>query len=126
MICAVARDKSAEKARLESKLFSDFATRPNLNTLAVLGSERHLFTDTLLLLLTGCQLPTFGAYKGATTQAQSTYHLWQGFFIAGISTPASRRKPATWTGIDRDYEVLRAEMHCLFRRLGIDTPPAAA
>ena len=36
------------------------------------------------LLLTGCQLPTFGAYKGATSQARSTYHLWQGFFIAGI------------------------------------------
>jgi len=36
------------------------------------------------LLLTGCQLPTFGAYKGSTTQAQSTFHLWQGFFIAGI------------------------------------------
>ncbi len=36
------------------------------------------------VLLTGCQLPTFGAYKGATTQARSTFHLWQGFFIAGI------------------------------------------
>jgi cytochrome c oxidase subunit 2 len=36
------------------------------------------------LLLTGCQLPTFGAYKGATSQARSTFHLWQGFFIAGI------------------------------------------
>ena len=36
------------------------------------------------LLLTGCQLPTFGGYKGATTQARSTFHLWQGFFIAGI------------------------------------------
>jgi cytochrome c oxidase subunit 2 len=36
------------------------------------------------LLLTGCQLPTFGAYKGATTQGRSTFHLWQGFFIAGI------------------------------------------
>ena len=36
------------------------------------------------LLLTGCQLPSFGAYKGATTQARSTFHLWQGFFIAGI------------------------------------------
>jgi cytochrome c oxidase subunit 2 len=36
------------------------------------------------LLLTGCQLPTFGAYKGATSQGQSTFHLWQGFFIAGI------------------------------------------
>ncbi len=36
------------------------------------------------LLLTGCQLPTFGAYKGATSQARSTFHLWQGFFLAGI------------------------------------------
>ncbi len=36
------------------------------------------------LLLTGCQLPTFGAYKGSTSQARSTFHLWQGFFIAGI------------------------------------------
>jgi cytochrome c oxidase subunit 2 len=36
------------------------------------------------LLLTGCQLPTFGAFKGATTQGRSTFHLWQGFFIAGL------------------------------------------
>ena len=36
------------------------------------------------LLLTGCQLPTFGAYKGATSQGRSTFHLWQGFFIAGV------------------------------------------
>jgi cytochrome c oxidase subunit 2 len=36
------------------------------------------------VLLTGCQLPTFGAYKGATSQGRSTFHLWQGFFIAGI------------------------------------------
>jgi cytochrome c oxidase subunit 2 len=35
-------------------------------------------------VLTGCQLPTFGAYKGATTQGRTEYHLWQGFFIAGI------------------------------------------
>ena len=36
------------------------------------------------LLLTGCQLPTFGAYKGATSQARSTFRLWQGFFMAGL------------------------------------------
>jgi cytochrome c oxidase subunit 2 len=36
------------------------------------------------LLLTGCQLPTFGGYRGSTTQAQSTFKLWQGFFIAGL------------------------------------------
>ena len=36
------------------------------------------------LVLTGCQLPTFGAYKGATSQGRSTFHLWQGFFIASL------------------------------------------
>jgi len=36
------------------------------------------------LLLTGCQLPSFGAYRGSTSQAQSTFRLWQGFFIAGL------------------------------------------
>jgi cytochrome c oxidase subunit 2 len=36
------------------------------------------------VVLTGCQLPTFGAYRGSTTQAQSTFKLWQGFFIAGL------------------------------------------
>jgi len=36
------------------------------------------------LLLTGCQLPSFGAYRGSTTQGQSTFKLWQGFFIAGL------------------------------------------
>jgi cytochrome c oxidase subunit 2 len=35
-------------------------------------------------LLTGCTLPTFGEYKGSTTQARTEFHLWQGFFIAGI------------------------------------------
>jgi cytochrome c oxidase subunit 2 len=35
-------------------------------------------------LLTGCTLPSFGEYKGATTQGRTEFHLWQGFFIAGI------------------------------------------
>jgi cytochrome c oxidase subunit II len=35
-------------------------------------------------LLTGCTLPTFGQYKGSTTQARTEFHLWQGFFIAGL------------------------------------------
>lgn len=35
-------------------------------------------------LLAGCQLPTFGAYKGSTSQARDALKLWQGFFIAGI------------------------------------------
>jgi cytochrome c oxidase subunit 2 len=36
------------------------------------------------LLLTGCQVPGFGAFKGNTTQGQSAFKLWQGFFIAGL------------------------------------------
>ena len=36
------------------------------------------------VLLTGCQLPTFGAFKGATSQGRSTFHLWQGFFITSL------------------------------------------
>jgi cytochrome c oxidase subunit 2 len=36
------------------------------------------------LLLTGCQLPTFGAFKGATSQGRATFHLWQGFFITSL------------------------------------------
>lgn len=35
------------------------------------------------LILSGCQIPSFGAYKGVTTQAHDAYKLWQGFFIAG-------------------------------------------
>ena len=34
------------------------------------------------LVLSSCQLPTFGAYKGATSQGRSTFQLWQGFFVA--------------------------------------------
>jgi len=36
------------------------------------------------LLLTGCKVPSFGEYPGSTTQARTEYHLWQGFFIAGL------------------------------------------
>jgi cytochrome c oxidase subunit II len=48
------------------------------------------------LLLTGCQLPTFGAYKGATSQARSTFHLWQGFFIAGLIVGGFTLLLITW------------------------------
>jgi cytochrome c oxidase subunit 2 len=36
------------------------------------------------LLLAGCQLPTFGAFRGSTTQGQDAFKLWQFFFIAGL------------------------------------------
>ncbi|MGO9457219.1 MAG: cytochrome c oxidase subunit II [Acidimicrobiales bacterium] len=35
------------------------------------------------LVLSGCQVPSFGAFKGSTTQGQDAFKLWQGFFIAG-------------------------------------------
>jgi len=49
------------------------------------------------VLLTGCQLPTFGGYRGATTQARSTFHLWQGFFVAGIIVGGFTLLLITWT-----------------------------
>jgi cytochrome c oxidase subunit 2 len=36
------------------------------------------------LVFGGCKLPSFGFYPGATTQGRTTFHLWQGFFIAGL------------------------------------------
>lgn len=36
------------------------------------------------LVLSACNLPTFGAFKGNTVQGNSTYHLFQGFFVASI------------------------------------------
>ena len=36
------------------------------------------------LVLTGCQVPSFGAFRGKTAQGQDAFKLWQGFFIAGI------------------------------------------
>ena len=36
------------------------------------------------VILSGCQVPSFGAYRGATPQAQDAFKLWQGFFITGI------------------------------------------
>jgi cytochrome c oxidase subunit II len=50
------------------------------------GRRRLAVAGVILgaLLLTGCQLPSFGAYKGATSQARSTFHLWQGFFITSL------------------------------------------
>jgi cytochrome c oxidase subunit 2 len=34
--------------------------------------------------LGGCKLPTFGAYRGATTQGQAEFKLWSGMMIAGV------------------------------------------
>lgn len=41
--------------------------------------------------------------------------------LAGVRSPRPGRKPATWTGIDRDYETLRDDMETLFHDLGLAT-----
>jgi cytochrome c oxidase subunit 2 len=40
------------------------------------------------VLLGGCQAPTFGAFRGATTQGQEMFRLWVGFCIAGLAVTA--------------------------------------
>ena len=46
--------------------------------------------------------------------------------LAGVRSPRTGRKPATWTAIDRDYENLRVSMQTLFADLGIEMRPSAA
>lgn len=36
------------------------------------------------LVLGGCKVPTFGAFRGATTQGHAEFKLWVGLFIAGL------------------------------------------
>ena len=36
------------------------------------------------LALSGCTLPSFGAYKSDTTTGQETYHLWQWFSVGAV------------------------------------------
>lgn len=40
------------------------------------------------MLLGGCNLPTFGGYRGATTQARDEFKLWSWMVIAGIIVAA--------------------------------------
>lgn len=40
------------------------------------------------VVLGGCQLPSFGAFHGATKQGRQEYHLWQGFVLAGLIVTA--------------------------------------
>jgi len=43
-----------------------------------------IFLALAPVVLAGCQLPSFGAYRGSTTQGRDAFKLWQGFFIAGL------------------------------------------
>ena len=37
------------------------------------------------IVLGGCKAPTFGAFRGATTQGHAEFKLWVGLFIAGLA-----------------------------------------
>ena len=53
--------------------------------------RRSLLPLVVLLgavLLGGCTAPTFGAFRGATTQGRDTFKLWVGMFIAGLVVAA--------------------------------------
>ena len=55
---------------------------------AVTALLRRFRILSLLLLgavvLGGCNVPTFGAFRGATTQGHDEFKLWVGFVIAGL------------------------------------------
>ncbi|HEU0316152.1 MAG TPA: cytochrome c oxidase subunit II transmembrane domain-containing protein, partial [Solirubrobacteraceae bacterium] len=65
---------------------SNTSENPGQGTKSPRRRRRLAIAGVLLgsLLLTGCQLPTFGAFKGSTSQGRATFHLWQGFFVAGL------------------------------------------
>ncbi len=58
---------------------------PNLNPRRP-RSHRWAIAASLAvpLVLAGCQVPSFGAYKGVTKQANDSFKLWQGFFIGSL------------------------------------------
>jgi cytochrome c oxidase subunit 2 len=63
------------------------STPPLTRLLPRSGAKRRRWLPLAILapiVLAGCQLPDFGGYKGATSQGQDAYKLWQGFFITGI------------------------------------------
>ncbi len=51
------------------------------------------------LLLGGCKAPTFGAFRGATTQGRDEFKLWVGFVIAGLAVAAIVWGLIFWTVI---------------------------
>ena len=47
-------------------------------------NARFLLLSALALGLGGCSLPTFGAFRGATSQGQTEFKLWSWMTIAGL------------------------------------------
>jgi cytochrome c oxidase subunit 2 len=51
------------------------------------------------LLLAGCNVPTFGEFRGATSQGHDEFKLWVGMFIAGLVVAAVVWGLIFWTVI---------------------------
>ncbi|MDA8290535.1 MAG: cytochrome c oxidase subunit II [Actinomycetota bacterium] len=51
------------------------------------------------LVLGGCNAPTFGAFRGATTQGRDEFRLWVGFAITGLAVAAIVWGLIFWTVI---------------------------
>jgi cytochrome c oxidase subunit 2 len=74
---------------VDSSLTSPSADTPGLTSQASAPRRRRrplaiLGVVVTAFLLTGCTVPTFGEYKGSTAQGRTEFHLWQGFFVAGL------------------------------------------
>ena len=54
MVCAISGYEAAEKRRVDPEFFTNLRTRPYLNTLAMLGGQRHLIANCLLLFSICC------------------------------------------------------------------------
>ena len=68
----------------------------------------------LVLAAGGCNLPTFGAFRGATTQAQSEFKLWSWMMIAGLSVLALVTVLIIWGSLAyrrRDAEHFPRQFH---------------
>jgi hypothetical protein len=48
MVCAIAGYETTEKRRINPEFFPNLRSRPYFNTLAMLGSQRHLIANLLL------------------------------------------------------------------------------
>jgi cytochrome c oxidase subunit 2 len=80
--------------------------RPTIRRLAHAG-----VAASVLLLLTGCEVPDFGNPRGVTSQGQDTFRLWQGSVMAALAVGV-----IVWGLIF--YVIIR------YRRRGDDTIPS--
>jgi hypothetical protein len=71
-----------------------------------------------------CTFASMPRYSAARADAKLGL---DGYAAAGtaVRSPKMGRKPAHWTRVDRDYELIRIDMQALLNDPVIETPPAA-